>query len=122
MRGGSHDRKQRIVRRDDHRHGWIEGAVTVQTGGRGQEPDGKRKERSHNYCHDAFPCVSRQTQRLNACSLARITSAMPPRIAVEASANRVVRGSPRTTMPPSAAIAGTLSCTVAALVALSDGK
>ena len=42
---------------------------------------------------------------------------MPPRIVVPASNNRQVADSPRKTMPPSAAITGTLNCTDAALVA-----
>ena len=47
-----------------------------------------------------------------------ITSAMPPKIATDESVRRSVIDSPRKITPPSAAMAGTLNCTVAALVAL----
>src|SRR5690606_3528441 len=46
---------------------------------------------------------------------ARITSAMPPKMATDASHNRIVMGSPNSNTPPTAAITGTLSCRVAAL-------
>src|SRR6185369_17585486 len=57
-----------------------------------------------------------------ACCLSQMTSAMPPRMAAEAKVRRRVIGSPRKTMPPKAASTGTLSCTVAALVAFKAGK
>jgi hypothetical protein len=47
---------------------------------------------------------------------------MHPRIAVDAKTKRKVMTSPKKTMPPSAAITGTLSWTVAALVAFKEGK
>jgi hypothetical protein len=46
-----------------------------------------------------------------------MTSAIPPRIAAEATNNRSVTDSPRNTTPPTAAKTRTLSCTMAALVA-----
>ncbi len=51
-----------------------------------------------------------------------VVSAMPPRIATDASSKRPVIGSANSTAPPNAAIAGTLSYTMAACVALSDGS
>ena len=45
-----------------------------------------------------------------------MTSAMPPRIAADATTRRKVIGSPSSATPPSAASTGTLSWTVAALV------
>jgi hypothetical protein len=47
---------------------------------------------------------------------------MPPRIAQVASSSRRLGVSPSSTTPPRAAMAGTLSWSVAALVARSDGK
>lgn len=47
------------------------------------------------------------------------TRAMPPRIATEVTTRRSDSGSASSTTPPSAAISGTLSCTVAALVTFS---
>jgi hypothetical protein len=51
-----------------------------------------------------------------------MNKAMPPTIAVEASTRRRVKASPRNRTPPIAARTGTLSCTVAALVARKAGK
>src|SRR5262249_6956285 len=51
-----------------------------------------------------------------------IVSAMPPRIAADANTRRSVTGSASSTTPPMAAMAGTLSCTVPAGGALSQGK
>ena len=48
-----------------------------------------------------------------------MTSAMPPRIATDAITIRVVTCSPSSSAPPIVAITGTLSCTVAALVAFN---
>src|SRR5690606_3982709 len=53
---------------------------------------------------------------------ARITSAMPPKMATDASNNLGVIGSPNSNTPPMAAITGTLSCRVAALVAFNAGN
>ena len=47
---------------------------------------------------------------------------MPPRMAADANTRRRVRDSPRKTIPPKAAMTGTLSCTVAALVAFNAGS
>jgi hypothetical protein len=47
------------------------------------------------------------------------TSAIPPSTATEVTASRSVIGSASSTTPPMAVMTGTLSCTVAALVALS---
>ena len=47
---------------------------------------------------------------------------MPPRMAMDANINRSVKLSPKKTIPPKAAMTGTLSCTVAAWVAFSAGK
>lgn len=58
--------------------------------------------------------LRRGTQRTRRDGLLKITSAIPPRIATEASSMRNVRLSPRKTTPPSAAMTGTLNCTVAA--------
>ena len=44
-----------------------------------------------------------------------MTMAMPPRMATDASSMRSVGASPSRTMPPTAAMIGTLSCTVAQL-------
>ena len=44
------------------------------------------------------------------------TNAMPPMIATAAASRRNVNGSPRNSTPPNAAMTGTLSCTVAAVV------
>jgi hypothetical protein len=54
--------------------------------------------------------------------LSKISSAMPPNIAVEASSMVSVRLSPNSATPPSAAMTGTLSCAVAAWVALRAGR
>ena len=54
--------------------------------------------------------------------LRQITSAIPPRIAIDASTNLSVIDSPRKTIPPNAAITGTLNCTVAALVFFNAGR
>ena len=51
-----------------------------------------------------------------------MTNAIPPRIAVEAINRRNVMGSPRKIVPPIAAMTGTLSCTLAALVAFNLRK
>ncbi len=50
------------------------------------------------------------------------TSAIPPRMATEATIRRRVMDSPSRTMPPIAAMTGTLSCTVAAVVARRCGR
>jgi hypothetical protein len=50
---------------------------------------------------------------------AAMTSAIPPRIATAEITSRMVTTSPRKITPPAAARTGTLSCTVAALVALN---
>jgi hypothetical protein len=52
----------------------------------------------------------------------RIVSAMPPRMAAEASTSRHVIGSASSTAPPRAAMAGTESCIVAAVVAARAGR
>ena len=57
-----------------------------------------------------------------ACCFSRIVSAIPPRMAVDANTKRRVIGSPRITAAPKAAMTGTLSCTVAALVAFNEDK
>src|ERR1700737_1944106 len=54
--------------------------------------------------------------------LAKITNATPPRMAADAIKRRGVMDSPSNMMPPAAAITGTLSCTVAAIVAFSPRK
>src|ERR1044071_8044216 len=51
-----------------------------------------------------------------------IVRAMPPRIAADATSSRGLIVSESSATPPNAAIAGTLSCTVAAEVALSAGN
>src|ERR1051326_4533573 len=51
-----------------------------------------------------------------------IVRAMPPRIAADAPSSRGLIVSESIATPPSAAMAGTLSCTVAAEVALSAGN
>lgn len=43
-------------------------------------------------------------------------------MAMDANIRRKVKPSPKNTMPPKAAMTGTLSCTVAACVAFRDGK
>src|ERR1039457_4774458 len=47
---------------------------------------------------------------------------MPPRMARDATTKRTLRDSPRIMMPPNAAMTGTLSGTVAAVVAFSAGS
>src|SRR6476659_4055636 len=56
------------------------------------------------------------------CPFLAITNATPPSTAIDASNNRNVTGSARNTMPPMAASTGTLSWTVAAVVALIAGS
>src|SRR5205814_7490399 len=50
------------------------------------------------------------------------TSAMPPSTAADASMRRTLNGSPSSTIPPTAAMTGTLSCAVAAVVTVSPGS
>ncbi len=52
----------------------------------------------------------------------KITSAMPPRMASDAASKRALTGSPSMNTAPAAAITGTLSCTVAAVVVLNCGR
>ena len=76
--------------------------------------------------------IGRNESAAEACSQARlhhltgclpiITNAIPPRIAAEAINRRNVMASPRKMMPPTPAMTGTQSCTVAALVAFSPRK
>ena len=70
--------------------------------------------------HNISARTSRKTQPLD-FGLST-TSAMPPRTAMEAPSSLGVVGSPSKMTPPIAAMTGTLSCTVAALVALSPRK
>lgn len=74
--------------------------------------------------------VQRLAQPLVGCALDehrdqrlfQITSPMPPMMAQADSAMDHVAASPNNTMPPNAAMTGTLSCTVAACVACSVGS
>jgi len=66
--------------------------------------------------------ANNQTRSFITCCFSRITSAIPPRIATDARSRRRVMGSPRKTMPPRAAMTGTLSYTVAAVVAFNAGN
>ena len=68
------------------------------------------------------PYVSKSSPPYRTAGFSRITSAIPPRIATDARTRRRLRGSASSTTPPAAAITGTLSCTVAAWVALSAGR
>src|SRR3569623_443199 len=54
--------------------------------------------------------------------LGNTTNAMPPIIAADAASKRSVNGSPKKNTPPDAAMTGTLSCTVAAVVDCRNGS
>lgn len=71
--------------------------------------------------HAALRCGYMPVLFLVRC-LGSMTSAIPPRMAMEVSNRRSVTGLPRNTMLPPAARTGTLSCTVAALGAFIPRK
>ena len=66
------------------------------------------------------PWSARRAQR--AVRGVRSARAIPPSTRTPARTIRVVKASPSSTTPPTAAIGGTLSCTIAARVALSRGS